>query len=155
VVGIAALGLVLVLFDVELGVNRWLAPRAAMPPASFQVASAALVTFGLAGAALALSRFQQHRFAATMLGSVVGTIAVFALLGYVTGIDPLYGSVALNSPPLPATVGLLCLAAGIVSQIGTVPALDKPRPLRRLLVMLGCAIVAPLLLFGAYAGYRI
>jgi hypothetical protein len=33
--------------------------------------------------------------------------------------------------------------------------LRKPRPLWHLLVMLGCAIVAPLLLFGAYAAIRI
>jgi PAS domain S-box-containing protein len=35
------------------------------------------------------------------------------------------------------------------------PALHKSRPLWHLLVILGCAIVAPLLLFGAYAGFRI
>jgi hypothetical protein len=39
-------------------------------------------------------------------------------------------------------------------QIEVMPAFRKPRPLWHLLVMLGCAIVAPLLLFGAYAGYR-
>jgi hypothetical protein len=142
-------------FNVELGINRWLAPRAAVPPASFRVVSAALVTFGLAGGSLALSRFERHRLAAIMLGGIVGAIAVFALLGYLTGIDTLYGSVSLNSPPLPATVGLLCVAAGIILRIGTMPALRKPRPLWRLLVMLGCAIVAPLLLFGTYAGFRI
>jgi hypothetical protein len=141
--------------NVELGINRWLAPAAAAPPGSSRVASVALATFMLVGSSLALSRFERHRLMATMLAGLAGAIAVFALLGYLTGIDTLYGSVSLNSPPLPATIGLLCIAAGIILRIGTLPALRKPRPLWRLLVMLGCAIVAPLLLFAAYAGYRI
>jgi PAS domain S-box-containing protein len=35
------------------------------------------------------------------------------------------------------------------------PVLRKSRPLWHLLVVLGCAIVAPLLLFGGYAGFRV
>src|SRR5258706_16132101 len=35
------------------------------------------------------------------------------------------------------------------------PGLRKPRPLWQLQVMLGCAIIAPLLLFGVYTGIRI
>src|SRR5712672_2077006 len=160
VAALGALGLGLALFNVELGlgINRWLAPWAAVPglgPAFFRVAVAGTLAFGLAGGSLALSRFERHRFAATVLGGVAGAVAVFALLGYLTGIDTLYGSVSVNSPPLPTAVGLLCVAAGIILRIGTVPALRQPRPLWHLLVMLGCAIVAPLLLFGAYAGISI
>jgi PAS domain S-box-containing protein len=154
---LAALVLGLILFNVDFDINRWLAPRAVVPglgAPSFQMGSAATLAFGLVGGALALSRFERHRFAATMLGSIAGAIAVFALLGYLTGIDTLYGSVSVNSPALPATAGLLCVAAGIILRIGTMPALRKSRPLWHLLVMLGCAIVAPLLLFGAYAGFR-
>ena len=88
-----------------------------------------------------------------MLGGIAGALAVFALLGYVTGIDTLYGSASASSPALPTFVGLLCVASAIVLRIGTMPVLRKPRPLWQLLVMLGCAIVAPLLLFGAYGGY--
>src|SRR5215470_4576521 len=152
---IAALALVLVLSNVELGINRWLAPAAEVPPGSFRVASAALVTFMLAGSGLALSRFERHRLTATLLAGLAGAIAGFALLGYLTGIDALYGSVSVNSPPLPTAVGLLCVATGIILRIGTMPTVRKPRPLWQLQVMLGCAIVAPLLLFGAYAGFRI
>jgi PAS domain S-box-containing protein len=159
VAALGMLGLVLVLFNVELDViNRWLPWWAAVPglgETSFRVASAPTIVFGLAGASLALSRFQRHHFDATMLGCVSGAISVFALLGYLTGIDTLYGSVSVNSPPLPTAVGLLCVAGGIILRIGTTPALRKPRPLWHLLVMLGCAIIAPLLLFGAYAGFRI
>jgi PAS domain S-box-containing protein len=158
VAALAALLLGLALFNVELGVDRWMAPWAAAPglgPALFRVSVAGTLAFGLASGALALSRFERHRFAATMLGSIAGAIAVFALLGYLSGIDTLYGSVSVNSPPLPATVGLLCVATGIILRIGTVPALRQPRPLWHLLVMLGFANVAPLLLFGAYAGFRI
>jgi PAS domain S-box-containing protein len=158
VVAAAAVGLGLILFNVDPGIDPWLAPRVAVegPGAvPFRVATVVALAFGFAGGSLALSRFERHHLAATMLASIAGAIAVFALLGYLTGIDTLYGSVSVSSPTLPATVGLLCIAAGIILRIGTMPALRKPRPLRHLLVMLGSAIVAPLLLFGAYAGYRI
>jgi PAS domain S-box-containing protein len=155
VAAIAALPLVLVLFNVELDINRWLAPAAAVPPGSFRAASAAPVTFMLAGSSLALSRFERHRVTTTLLAGLAGAIAGFALLGYLTGIDTLYGSVSVNSPPLPTALGLVCIASGIILRTGMMPALRKPRPLWQLQVMLGCAIVAPLLLFGAYAGFRI
>jgi PAS domain S-box-containing protein len=157
---LAALGLVLALFDVELrfGIDRWLTPWTAVPRLGatlLRVAVAGTLAFALAGGALALSRFERHRFAATMLATAAGAIAVFALLGYLAGIDTLYRSVSVNSPPLPTAAGLLCVACGIILRIGTMPVLRKPRPLWHLLVMLGCAIVAPLLLFGAYAATSI
>ena len=162
VAALAVLGLSLVgaavLFNVEFGIiDRWLAWWAVAPGlgvAAFQVASAATVTFGLVAGALALSRFERHRLTATLLAGLAGSIAMFALLGYLTGIDTLYGSVSLNSPPLPTAVGLLCVTAGIILRIGTMPVFRKSRPLWHLLVMLGCAIIGPLLLYGAYAGFR-
>jgi PAS domain S-box-containing protein len=150
----AALGLVLVLSDVGPGINRWLAPAAAAPPGSFRVASAALATFVLVGSSLTLSRYERHHLTATLLAGLAGAISVLALLGYLTGIDTIYGSASLNSPPVPTAVGLLCIASGIILRIGTMPALRRPWPLWRLLAILGCAIVAPLLLFGTYAGFR-
>jgi PAS domain S-box-containing protein len=158
VAAIAALFLVLVIANVEPGFDRWPARWAAVPelgPASIQIASAAAVAFSLVGASLALSRFERYRLAATILGGVAGAIAVLALLGYLAGVDTLYASVSVNSPPLPSAVGLLCIASGTILRIGAMPALRKPRPLRHLLVMLGFVIVAPLLLFGAYEGFRI
>jgi PAS domain S-box-containing protein len=158
VVVVAVLGLGLILFNVDPGIDPWLASGTAVEgpgPASFRVAKVVALALGLAGGSLALSRFERHRLAATMLASIAGAIAAFALLGYLTGIDTLYGSVSVYSPTLPATVGLLCIAGGIILRIGPVPALREPRPLWHLLVMLGCAIIAPLLLFGAYAGIRI
>jgi PAS domain S-box-containing protein len=155
---LAALGLGLALLNVEPDIDRWLAPRVAVPGppvASFRMANAATLAFGLAGGSLALSRFERHRLAATILGGIASGIAVFAVLGYLTGIDTLYGSASVRSPPLPAAVGVLCIAAGVILRIGAMPALRKPRPLWHLLVMLGCAIVAPLLLFGAYAEVNI
>jgi PAS domain S-box-containing protein len=148
VAAIAALSLAAVAFEVELGINHCLAPRAVVAPGSFAAASAALVTFGLAGSSLALSRFERYHLAATLLAGLAGAIAGFALLGYLTGINTVYGSV---SPP--ATLGLLCVAAGIISRVGTVPMLRKSQPLW-VLVMLGYVIVAPLLLFAVYAGFR-
>ncbi len=157
VVAAAAVGFGLILLNVDPGIDPWLAPRVALEgpgPVSFPVVKVAALALGLAGGSLAFSRFERHRLAATVLGSLAGAIAVFALLGYLTGIDTLYGSTSVSSPTLPATVGLLCVAAGIILRIGTMPVLRRPRPLWQLLVMLGCAIVAPLLLYGAYAGFR-
>jgi PAS domain S-box-containing protein len=82
-------------------------------------------------------------------------MAVFVLLGYLTGIHTLYGPASTRPPALPSAVGMLCVAGGIILRIGAMPALRKSRPLWQLQIMVGCAIIAPLLLFGAYAGYRI
>jgi PAS domain S-box-containing protein len=149
----AALGLVVGFFNIELGIERWLAPRAPLA-ASFRVTSAGMLAFGLAAGALALSRFERHRLVGTILASIVGGITAFALLGYLSGVDTLYGSASVNSPSLPAAFGLLCVTVGIILRIGTIPVFRKPRPLWHLLVMLGCAIIGPLLLYGAYAGFR-
>jgi hypothetical protein len=149
----AAVALVLLLFNIELGIDRWLAPRAPLV-GSFRVTSAGMLAFGLSAGALALGCLERHR-PATVLASIVGGITAFALLGYLSGVDTLYGSASINSPSLPAAVGLLCVAVGIVLRIGTMPILRRPRPLRHLLVMLGLAIVGPLMLFVAYAAFRI
>jgi hypothetical protein len=88
---LAALGVALALLNVELAasIDRWLAPRAAVPvplgPALIRVAVAGALASGLAGGSLALSRFERYRLAATMLASIVGAIAVFALLGNLAG----------------------------------------------------------------------
>jgi PAS domain S-box-containing protein len=149
-----AIGLALLLFNTELGTDRWLAPQAPLA-GSLRVTSAEILAFGLAGGALALGCFERHRLAATVLASVLAGITAFALLGYLSRMDTLYGSASVNSPSLPAAVGLLCVAVAIVLRIGTMPMLHRSRPLWHLLVMLGFAIVAPLLLFVAYAGFRI
>jgi hypothetical protein len=157
VAALAVLGLGVVLFNLELGIDRWLAPgdvsfRTAAT--SYRVINAATLGMALAGGSLALSGFERLRLAATVLGGLAGAIGLFGLLGYLTGIDTLYGS-SVRPPALPTAVGLLCVAGGIVLRIGMMPALRKPRPSWHLLVMLGCAIIAPLLLFGAYAGVSI
>src|SRR5262249_24169365 len=74
VTALAALGLGVVLFKVEPGIERWLAGSGA---ASFRATNAATLALGLAGGSLVLSRFEQHRFASTVLGSSAGAIAVF------------------------------------------------------------------------------
>jgi PAS domain S-box-containing protein len=158
VVANAVLGVGFILFNIDPGIDPWLAAGSAVEgagPASFSVAKVVALALGLAGGSLALSRFEQHRLATTMLASITGAISVFAILGYVAGIDTLYGSVSVRSPTLPAAVSLLCVAIGIILRFGTVPELRESRPLWHLLVMLGSALVAPLLLFDAYAGFRI
>jgi PAS domain S-box-containing protein len=157
VFAVAVVGLGFMLINVDPGIDPWLAPRAAVDGSGalpFRVAMVAAIALALAGGALALSGFERHRAAALVLASITAAIAVFALLGYLTGIDTLYGSMSISSPSLPASVGLLCVAAGTFLRIETTPVLRKSRPLWQLLVMLGCAIVAPLLMYGAYAGFR-
>ncbi len=156
VTAIAALVLVLLQSNVGLAIiNFGLPTQSALGAASIRVTSVAVTAFGLAGGSLALGRFERYRLAAVVLGGLAGIIAVFFLLSKLAGIDVLYGSTSVNSPPLPTTVGLLCIVAGIIFRIGAVPSLGKSQPLWRLQVMLGCAIIGPLLLFGAYAGFRI
>src|SRR5258708_5021328 len=158
VVAVAALDLSQVLFNVELGIDRWLVPPDAAPgpwAASFQVINGMPLAIALAGSALALSRFEGHYFTATTLAGLAGVMAVFVLLGYLTGIHTLYGPASTRPPALQSAVGMLCVAGGIILRIGAMPALRKSRPLWQLQIMVGCAIIAPLLLFGAYAGYRI
>jgi PAS domain S-box-containing protein len=134
----------------------WLALRSPMPTAgpdapAFRIVHVAALAFGFTGAALALSPFERYRPVATVAAGLAAAIAVFALLACLTGIDALYVSGALAAPPLPTAAGLLCVASGILLRIGAMPALRWPRSLWQLLTTLGCAILVPLLLFGAYA----
>jgi hypothetical protein len=155
---VAALDLGLNLSGVELGIERWLVPGAAVSElgtASFQITSAAALALALAGGSLALSCFERHHLAATILSGIAGAFAMFGLVSRLSGIDTLYDGVSYRVPPLATAIGLLCVTGGIILQIGTMPEFREPQPLRRLLIMLGCAIIAPLLLFGAYAGFRI
>jgi PAS domain S-box-containing protein len=158
VAAIAALDL-LDLFGVDTGINvlnRLLVPRAAAPgpETSFSMINGVPVTLLLSVGALVLSRFERHRFAATALSGVVGVLATFALLNYLlTGSRVLYGTVELPTPL--TAIGQFCVAGAIISRIGTIPALRKPRPLWHLLIVLGCAIITPLLLFGVYMGLHI
>src|SRR6266404_1892210 len=153
---VATPDLALDLFGVELGIDHWLVPRAAVPgPETASLINMTPVAIALAGGSLALSRFDRHHLAAAALGGLAGAMAVFAVLGYLTGIYTLYGSASVNAPSLPTAVGLLCVVGAIVLRTGAMHALRKPRPVWHLLAMLGCAIIAPLLLFDAYAGFRI
>jgi PAS domain-containing protein len=120
------------------------------PAPGYRLAHVAALAFGLTGAALALSGWDRCRLLATAIAGIATAVVVFALLGYLTGIDALYGTVPLTAPPLPTAAGLLCVTLGVLL-VGTMPTLRTPRPLWQLLAMLGCAIIGPLALFGAYA----
>jgi PAS domain S-box-containing protein len=147
----AALDLGQDLLGIDFGIDRGLAPRATVPAngaTSFRMITGTKLAIVLAGGSLALSRFEEHHFMATVLGLLAGVIAMFGLLGYLTSIHTLYGLASVRPPALPTAVGLLCIASAILLRIGTMPVLRKPRPLWHLLIMLGGAIIAPLLLFG-------
>jgi PAS domain S-box-containing protein len=155
---LATLGLAGDFFNAEPDIGRWLAPGEPLwrpTAASFPVTNAATLALALTGGSLAFSGFERYRLAATLLGCLAGAIAVFVLLGYLTGIDRLYGSASVRPPALPTTVCLLSIAGGIVIGIGAMPAFRKPRPSWHLLVILGCVIIAPLLLFGVYTGFSV
>jgi PAS domain S-box-containing protein len=157
VTALAAISLGLALLRAGQGIG--LEPSAPPRPQGLELqllAMPAATAFGLvlAGAALLLSRFERNDLAAAVLASVAGAVALFALLGYATGINALYEVASISSPPLPAVVALLCIAFGLVVRLGAGPVLRRPRPLWHFLAVLGWAIVAPLLLFGAYAGAR-
>jgi PAS domain S-box-containing protein len=145
---------VLITLLLHISSKEWLPLQAvalAPPETAFRVAHAATLGFMLSGASLAFGCFARYRLAATVLAGLGAAIAVFALLGYLTGIDTLYDAASVAPPPLPTAAGLFCVALGIILQVGAMPALRTPRPLWHLLAALGCATVVPLLLFGAYA----
>jgi PAS domain S-box-containing protein len=156
VAAIAALDL-LDRFGIDFGINRLnrlLVPRAAVPGPEtlFRMINGVPLVLALAGASLALSRFERYHFAATALGALAGVSQVFALLVHLSGTHTFYGSIRTPTPL--TAVGLLCIASAIVLRIGAMPALRKPRPLWQLQLMLGSAIITPLLLFGVYTGIR-
>ena len=155
---VAALDLGQNLFGFDLGIDRLLVPQPALErsgAASFRMMNGMPVAIALAGGSLVLSRFEGHHFVATVFGGVAGGMSVFALFASLSGIDTLHGSASVNAPPLPTAVGVLCVATGIILRFGTMPALRKPRPLWQLQVILGCAVIAPLLLFGFRIGVGI
>src|SRR5215467_7186926 len=81
VAAIAALDL-LDRFGVDTGINhlnRLLVPRAAVPGPEtvFRMINGVPVTLAIAGASLALSRFERYHFAATGLGALAGLIQLF------------------------------------------------------------------------------
>ncbi len=147
---------VLSLLGVDFGINVLLVPQGAVlepGPASSRMMVGMPFSMAPIGAALALSRFEKYHFAAIALAGLGGAMPAFGLLIYVAGIPVFFG--AVQTPPLPSLVGHLCIAAGIILRIGTRAALQKPRPLWQLLVMLASAIIAPLLLLAAHTGFRI
>jgi hypothetical protein len=157
VVAIAVLDL-LDRFGIDFAIDRLnglLVPRTVQPGAetSFRVINGVPVSLSLAGSALALSCFERRHFAAAALGCLVAVTQVYGVLAYLSGIHIFYGAIATPRPP--TDVGLLCVAVAIILRIGARPLLREPRPLGHLLILLGCAIIAPLLLFGLYTGLRI
>jgi two-component sensor histidine kinase/PAS domain-containing protein len=155
VAAVAAVDLGQDLFGFDFGIDHWLVPPTALQGSetlSFRMINGMPVAIALAGGSLMLSRFEGHHFATTVLGGVAGGMAVFALFAYLSGIDTLHGSASVNAPSLPTAVAVLCVASAIILRFGTMPALRKPRPLWQLHVILGCAVIAPLLLFGFRIG---
>jgi hypothetical protein len=119
---------------------------------SFRMINGTPVALTLAGGSLALSCFEKHRFAATTLSGIAGVMVTFALLSHLSGSSALFGAVQMPTPL--TTIGMLGAVSSIILHIGTLPGLRRPRPLWHLLIVLGCAIIAPLLLFGVYTGLR-
>jgi two-component sensor histidine kinase/PAS domain-containing protein len=157
VVAVAALDL-LDRFGIDTGINRLnglLVPRAVVtePETSFRMVNGVPLALALAGSSLVLSRFERYHVAATALSALVALMQMHGLIAYLSGVHTFYGTVAA---PRPLTaVGVLCIVIAIILRVGAMPALRDPRPLWHLLTALGFALIAPLLLFGAYTGIRI
>jgi two-component sensor histidine kinase/PAS domain-containing protein len=157
---VAAIGMLDLLdqFGIDSGINRLnrvLVPQAAVlgPETAFHMINGVPIALVLVAASLALSRFERHRFSARALSGLSALMQMFALTAYVSGIYTFYDTLAT---PRPLTaVGLLCIAIAIILRIGAMPALHNPRPLWHLLITLGSATIAPLLLFGVYTGLRL
>jgi hypothetical protein len=92
------------------------------------------------------------RISRLLLSGAAGAIEMFALFSGLTGIDTLYDAVHYRVPPLLAAA-LHCWRHHFADR--KAPEFRIPEPLWRPLTMFGCAIVAPLLLLGAYAGFSI
>jgi two-component sensor histidine kinase/PAS domain-containing protein len=144
-------------------IDLGLAPFAALPSSGlpeqvvslFSNSAVTALSIALAGTALALSGFQRHYLAAAVLAIIVGAVALFVPVVYLSTVSPPYAASPLSdSPSLPTVVGLFCIALGIIARVGAMPEPGAPRPLWQLLAVLGLAIGAPLLMFGAYAGGR-
>jgi PAS domain S-box-containing protein len=157
VTAVAALDL-LDQYGIDLGINHFnslLVPRAVVPEpeTSFRMISGVPVAIMLVGLALALSRPERYHFAATALAGLAGAMQLYALLNYLSGIRSLYGPI---ETPTPLTaISLFCVVSSIILRIGATPALRNQRPLWQLQIMLGGAIITPLLLFGVHTGLRI
>jgi PAS domain S-box-containing protein len=135
--------------------NRLLVPLAAAPDpeTAFRRISGVPVAFILVAIALALSRLERYHFVANTLAGLAGAMQLYALLNYLSGIHSLYGPIETPTPL--TTIGLFCVVSSIIFQIGATPVLRKQRPLWHLQIMLGCAIITPLLLSGVHTGLRI
>jgi len=103
------------LLGADFWINGWLASQAAVSEpgtVSFRMMNGMPLAF--AGGALALSRFERHRFTATALGGIAAVMAVLALLTYVTGIHMLYSSVMPPAlPTAPRAASGLSLARAV------------------------------------------
>jgi hypothetical protein len=145
-------------FGISSGINRLnclLVPDAAVPGSAilFRAMNGVPVALALTAVSFALSRFERYYFVGTAFSGLAGLLQVFALIAYLSGVLKLFGSIETATPP--TAVGLLCVVIAIVLRIGAIPALRKPRPLWHLLIMFGCATIAPLLLVGVYTAIRI
>jgi PAS domain S-box-containing protein len=145
-------------YGIDFGINGFnslLVPRAAAPEPEtlFRMISGVPVAIILVGLALALSRLERYHFASTALAGLAGAMQLYALLNYLSGIRSLYGQI---ETPTPLTaIGLFCVVISIILRIGATPALRRQRPLWHLQIMLGFAIITPLLLSGVHTGLRI
>jgi len=147
VVAIAALDL-LDRFGIDLGINhlnRLLVPQAAVPGPEtwFSMITGCRWGLALAGSSLALSRFERYRFAATAARRPCLRYEVFALLTYLSGIHTLYGSLGDAQAGDRRWPALRRRRRHLADRSDA--GAPHARPLWHLLIMLGCAIIAPLL----------
>jgi two-component sensor histidine kinase len=118
------------------------------------MATATGISMALAGLSLTLSRTRLNGLTA-VLAALTGLIAIFALIGYVSGVDELYKLEHFNSMSLPTTVAFLILAPSLWMRSKQSALGSRPRSLRLLIVVFNIAIITPLFLFAIYAAARL
>ncbi len=152
VTGLAVVAIAVLHFSISRGLVQLPQTMAPLLEAAPATVFGMPLAIALVAGALALSRFDRHHLEAMMLVGLGGAMAVFAIVAYVAGIETLHGTI--RTPGLPTPVSLLCIVGGIVLRIGMIPAPRKSRPLWHLLIVLSCAIIAPLLLLAVHTGFR-
>jgi PAS domain S-box-containing protein len=154
VIGLAVVPIAVLVFSINRGLIEL--PQTvtlALEETSPATGSGMALAIAPVAGALALSRFERYHLAAIMLSGLGGVMAIFGIVTDLAGLISVHGSV--RPPGLPTIASLLCVIIGIALRIETMSALRKSRPLWHLLIVLACAIIAPLLLLAVYTGFRI
>lgn len=119
----------------------------------FKMGAATSLGLLLGGIALASGNFS--RICATAAALLLGMLGAFGLLDSLAGVGKLYRLASFESMALPAAISYLLLSTGLLARGGFSLESFRPRPLSHYLWALSLFIIAPLALFGVFAGVQL